>query len=153
MKYKEIYKPDVLKYISEEKYNIYGPRTHFYKFDRYMLALGKFKQTNLMEFDILRINKNNLNLHKICNYAIIMIQDYYLRRAGRYKEDVYFRCEHFYETREMYYELLDILIKMNSLGLYDKMYVHIDEDGKLLVSSRNKLITRAEDRIIGKYFI
>lgn len=156
MNYKEIYKPDMLKYINEEAYNVYGPRTHFYKFNRYIIALGKFKQTNETEVQIIRthkVGKTGLDIPKICNYIIILIQDRYLKRSGRYKEDIYFRCDGFYELRETYHELLDILTKMNSLDLYDKMYVHVDEDGKLLVSSRDKLITRAEDRVIGKYFI
>ena len=52
----------------------------------------------------------------------------------------------------MYFELEDIVEILNSLDLYGKIYVHIDEDEKLLLSSRYKLSTRAEDRITGKFF-
>lgn len=76
----------------------------------------------------------------------------YSRRNGRYNEDVYFRCDNKYDLRDMYFELEDIVEILNSLDLYDKIYVHIDEDEKLLLSSRYKLSTRAEDRITGKFF-
>ena len=63
-----------------------------------------------------------------------------------------FRCTDKYDLRDMYYELDDIVEILNSLCLYNKIYIHIDEDGNLLLSSRSRLSTRAEDRITGKYF-
>lgn len=152
MKYKEIYKQEMLKYISEEEYNKYGPRTHFYKFNRYVIALGKFKQTNETEVEIIKTRCEEYDIHKICNYIIILIQEMYSRRNGRYNEDVYVRCDNKYDLRDMYFELDDIVEILNSLDLYDKIYVHIDEDENLLLSSRYKLSTRAEDRITGKFF-
>lgn len=152
MKFKEIYKLDMMKYISEDDYNIYGLRTHFYKFSRYIIAFGKFKETNKTEVKLIKTNCKEYNIHKFCNYTIILIQEMYLRRINRYKEDVYIRCVDNYETRQVYFELVDIIKIMNSLGLYDKIYVHIDEDGKLLLTSKYRLTTRAEDRITGKFF-
>ena len=152
MNYKEIYKHDMLKYIDEETYNIYGPRTHFYKFNGYIIAFGKFKETNKIEVDIIKTNKNKLNLHKICNYIIVLIQEKFLERGSRYVEDVYFRCSDFYTRQEIYYLMSDIVPKMNSLGLYKNQYFHIDEDANLLLSSKDKLLTRAEHRVIGSYF-
>ena len=153
MKYKEIYKPEMLKYISEEEYNKYGPRTHFYKFNRYVIALGKFKQTNKTEVEIIKTRCKEYDIHKICNYIIILIQEMHTRRNGRYNEDVYFRCDNKYDLRDMYFKLEDLVEILNSLDLYDKIYVHIDEDENLLLSSRYKLTTRAEDRITGKIFL
>lgn len=46
----------------------------------------------------------------------------------------------------------DIVPKMNSLGLYKNQYFHIDEDTNLILSSKDKLLTRAEHRVIGSYF-
>ena len=152
MQYKEIYKQDVLKYITEEEYNKFGPRTHFYKFSRYIIALGKFKETNKTEVQIIKTKCKEYNIHKICNYIIILIQEMYIRRNRGYNEDVYFRCTDKYDLRDVYYELDDITEILNSLCLYNKIYTHIDEDGNLLLSSRSRLSTRAEDRITGKYF-
>ena len=56
MNCKEIYNQTMLKYISEEEYNKYGPRTHFYKFSKYIIALGKFKETNRTECYIIKTN-------------------------------------------------------------------------------------------------
>ena len=152
MNCKEIYNQTMLKYISEEEYNKYGPRTHFYKFSKYIIALGKFKETNRTECYIIKTNCKEYNIHKVCNYIIILIQDMYTRRNRGYNEDVYFRCDDKYDLRDMYYELDDIVEILNSLCLYNKIYTHIDEDGNLLLSSRSRLSTRAEDRITGKYF-
>lgn len=152
MKYKEIYKLDMLKYIPEEEYNKYGPRTHFYKFSRYIIAYGKFKETNKTEVEIIKTNCKEYDIHKICNYITILIQEQYSRRSGHYKDDIYFRCDNNYDLRDMYFELYDIVEIMNSLDVYEKIYVHIDEDCNLLLSSRSRLVTRAEDRITGKYF-
>lgn len=152
MKYKEIYKLDMLKYIPEEEYNKYGPRTHFYKFSRYIIAYGKFKETNKTEVEIIKTNCKEYDIHKICNYITILIQEQYSRRSGHYKDDIYFRCDNNYDLRDTYFELYDIVEIMNSLDVYEKIYVHIDEDCNLLLSSRSRLVTRAEDRITGKYF-
>ena len=152
MKYKEIYKHDMLKYISEEEYNKYGPRTHFYKFSRYIIAYGKFKETNKSEVQVINTSRYKLNIHQICNYIIILIKEKYLQKGSTYFETVYFRCNDTYELREMYYLLYYIVQKLNTLDLLSKLYIHINEDGNLLLTSSKRLITRAEDKITNDHF-
>lgn len=151
MNYKEIFKHEMFKYISEDEYNKYGPRVHFYKFTNFILAFGVFKETNKIEIEIIKLNKYNLNYHNICNYILILIREKHSEKDGKYKGDVNIRFNDIFELREMFELFEDIIVKMNSLNIFDRMYVHVDEDSNLILSYRKRILTRAEQRVIFLY--
>lgn len=151
MNYKEIYKHQMFKYISEDEYNKCGPRVHFYKFMNFILAFGVFKETNKKEVKIIKLNKYNLNYHNICNYILIFIREKHSEKDGKYKSDVNIRFDDIFELREMFELFKDIVVKMNSLNIFDRMHIHIDEDSNLILSYRERILTRAEEHVIFLY--